>query len=73
MTARSKEIVTRAMQNAKGDDLERARAAFRGMTDEGMGMRHGQSGSTRREILDGYQAARVEWETAMGELRAVIG
>lgn len=73
MTARSKEIVTRAMQNAKSDDLERAKAAFSGMADEGMGMQHGQSGSTRREILDGYQTARNEWETAMDELRAVIG
>lgn len=55
MTARSKEVILRAMQNAEGDDLERATAAFRGRTPEQMQQQYGQSGSTCAQIIDGYR------------------
>lgn len=50
----AKEITLRALENYRGDDLYRARAAFRGLSDEEMGKQHGHSGKTRREIVDGY-------------------
>lgn len=47
-----------ALHVAKGDDLERARRAFRGCTPEQMRREHGASGRTRQQILDEYQAHR---------------
>ncbi len=46
----------KALTVYRGDDLERARLAFRGMTENEMAMLHGYGGRTRREVLAEYEA-----------------
>ena len=56
-----KEKLIRIVENAKGDDLERATRAFAGSKlDE----EYGQSGKTRLQILQEYQQNRDEWGLA---------
>jgi len=52
------------VNNAKGDNLERAEMAFRGLSDEQMKKQHGASGNSRQEILDGYKKEREEYNAA---------
>jgi len=49
-------------EKSKGDDLERAERCFRGMTDQQLDSPHGQSGMTRRELLDKLRRDRAEWQ-----------
>ena len=58
------ETLRKALENYKGDDLERAEAAFKGLSVTAMGAQHGGSGYSRREVLAAYQAKRVRWEAA---------
>jgi hypothetical protein len=44
-----------ALEQMKGDDLQRARAAFRGYSADQMELPHGHSGHSRREVLEGYE------------------
>lgn len=44
-----------ALERMRGDDLERATAAFRGMSADQMELPHGYSGHSRREVLEGYR------------------
>lgn len=53
------EYVRKALRNYKSDNLERAEAAFSGMIDEQLDQQYGQSGKTRREILQEYREARA--------------
>jgi hypothetical protein len=61
------QTILNALENYRGDNLYRARAAFRNCTPEQMQQQYGQSGQTRAEILAGYEAhdkevtAAVEW------------
>ncbi len=48
-----KEFIIRCIEQARGDDLQRAKLSFRGLDMSGL---HGQSGRTRQSILDGYIA-----------------
>lgn len=52
------------VENARGDNLERARLAFGGMTSAQLDEQHGQSGKTRRQILKGYEDERASYEAA---------
>lgn len=49
----------------RGDDLYRARAAFRGMSATQMAEQHGQSGRTRQEILAEYEEHDVRIQRAI--------
>ncbi len=62
MTA--KEKLMQIVECAKGDDLERAELAFRGLTEDQLKEEYGQSGRTKGEILTGYRNERREWEKA---------
>lgn len=53
-----------ALSQYRGDDLERARAAFRRCTPEQMQEQYGQSGRTRAEILAEYEAHAMHVEAA---------
>jgi hypothetical protein len=66
-----KDLAIRALQAAKGDDLLRARHAFKGFTPEQMEEQHGQSGKTRREILNEYQAHADKHDSAIAWLKGV--
>lgn len=68
ISQRSKEVIKRAMENARGDDLERAKAAFRNCTETELDSEYGQSGKTRREILKEYESHRNDWLQASKEL-----
>ncbi len=46
----------KALDRMKGDNTARALAAFRGMTAKQLDEQHGQSGETRRQVLEAYQA-----------------
>jgi hypothetical protein len=58
------EFVLRALESYKGDNLERARYAFKGCTPEQMRQEYGQSGQTRAQILEGYEHDRQKWQDA---------
>lgn len=58
------EKLLRIVQNAGGDNLERANIAFRGLSREQMQEDYGGSGQTRQTILDGYRCEREEWQAA---------
>lgn len=62
MTA--KERLLRIVADARGDDLERAQAAFKGMTPDQLDQEYGLSRRTRREILAECTRRRREWEAA---------
>jgi hypothetical protein len=50
-----KQTIRDALLQYRGDDLNRARAAFRGLSPKQMQQQHGQSGKTRAQILEGYE------------------
>lgn len=60
------------MEYAKGDDLERCQHAFKNCSPAEMGDFCGQSGQTRQEILNGYQASRSVWQQGKDALDKVI-
>lgn len=72
MTTKSKEIIRRAMQNAKGDDLVRCEWAFQHCSEREMEEQYGASEQTRHQILDGYKKHRTEWEQANNELEELL-
>jgi hypothetical protein len=49
-----KQFIIDCIQSRQGDDLFRAKAAFRGLSYVEMQKQHGQSGKTRQQILDEY-------------------
>ena len=57
-----KETIINALGNEKGDDLIRAKIAFRSYSTEQMQKIYGQSGQTPAEINEGYEKreARVQ-------------
>ncbi len=54
-----------ALGRARGDDLERAECAFRGMTAVAMDEQYGQSGRTRQQILDEYRESAACYTLAV--------
>ena len=59
------DYIQRAIDQRTGDNLERAQSAFRGLADDQMDKEYGQSGKTRREILNGYECERTLATAAM--------
>ncbi len=66
--AECKAMCLRAMANSMGDDLERARSAFRGLSSAEMGHQYGQSGRTRQEIITEYEIDRAKRTEALAWL-----
>ncbi len=58
-TAKTLGKLRRIVQNAKGDDLERARREFEGLDPK---MLWGTSGKTVGQVLSEYEADRAEWQ-----------
>lgn len=65
------ERVWAALMRDKGDNLERARAAFSGLSLPQLEKQYGQSGKTCREILAEYEEGREEWQVAADWLLSV--
>jgi hypothetical protein len=51
------------MRNTRGDNLERATAAFRHYTEKQLDEPYGQSDNTPRQILEQYRINREEHDT----------
>lgn len=67
------ERLRRIVENAKGDDLERAERAFRNFSPSQMRGQWGESGKTPYEILDEYRQERAEWQRARDLLKRLLG
>ncbi len=59
-----------ALEQMRGDDLYRARLAFKGMTEHQMQQLHGASGKTRAQVLAGYEAHDAKIGAALKWLEA---
>jgi hypothetical protein len=59
--------IVKAAMGGVEDNLYRATSAFKNMTNNDLDEQHGQSGQTRRQIVDGYKAQKdklnlcIEW------------
>lgn len=69
---RHQELAIGALQNMRGDDTARARAAFRGLSPAGMQEQHGYSGKTRAEILADYEARDAKVDAAIAWVRSQV-
>ena len=67
------EMAIDALKAQKGDDLARAKVAFRGFTEAQMQTEWGQSGRTCQQILDDYQKRADEIDSAIAELKEKHG
>ena len=65
------ELAIQALQNMKGDDTYRARAAFKGMSFSQMKEQHGMSGKTRAQILTEYEAHDAKIDNAITWVRNI--
>lgn len=64
------QLAIKALEQIRGDDLLRARAAFRNCTPEEMGTKYGMSDQTRAEILAGYEAHDAKVTAALAWVMA---
>lgn len=71
MTIIIKETIIHALNNHRGDDLERAKSGFRGLPDSEMDKQYGQSGKTRRQMIAEYQQHVDRVEKAIREVEAL--
>lgn len=62
--------ILNALERYRGDDLYRARSAFRGLSDEEMDKQYGQSGKTKRQIVDEYAEHDSTVEAAINWVKA---
>ena len=68
----AKEKLLRIVENAKGDDLERAESFCKNCTPEQMKYKFGNSGITNQEMLERYRKEREEWQEAYDLLKEMI-
>lgn len=66
-----KQLALKALEQYRGDDLYRARAAFRNCTPEQMRAEYGMSVRTRAEILAEYEAHDQKVSDAIKWLESV--
>lgn len=65
------QLAISALQNLKGDDLYRARVAFRNCTPDELAEQYGQSGRTRNQILGEYEAHEQKVQRAIDYLSGI--
>jgi hypothetical protein len=65
-----KRLEISALEHMRGDNLRRARAAFRNCTPKEMGEQYGQSGKTRAEMLAEYEAHEAKVNAAIAWVMA---
>lgn len=71
MTAETKKLALQALWGLRIDDFERAKLAFRGLSDAQMDEFYGQSGKTRRQLLEEYADYAAKVERAVAEIEAL--
>lgn len=64
-----KETIYQALSQMRGDDLERAKRAFWGMSEKQMQEQHGQSGKARSQIVAEYESHNRKVELAEAWVR----
>ena len=64
-----RELVLRVLGQYRGDDLYRAKAAFRDCTQEEMQQQYGESGRTRAQIVEGYAEHVAKVDAAIAWVR----
>lgn len=55
------------------DNFRRAEACFRGYDEKAMALMHGESGITRKELLDDYRKNLEHWRAELKELNTEFG
>lgn len=71
MIADHKELAIRALEQMRGDDLERYRARWKGFTRDQMNAPYGDSQMTRSEILAILEANRAKIDRAIDWIRSL--
>lgn len=66
-----KELILAALRQYMGDDIYRARHAFKGCTPSEMNSQYGVSGKTRQQILDDYEEHNARVEAAIAYVKAL--
>ena len=66
-----KNTILSALAQYRGDDLERAKAAFRGCSPAQMQEQYGASGKTRAEIVADYQRHADRVSAAVAAIKAL--
>lgn len=70
MTTSQKGEIIAILENAKGDDFDRARHAFAFMNPREMQMPHGESGKTREQVLEGYRRHNAKIDSLIEAVKA---
>jgi len=65
-----KQLAIQALEQMRGDDLYRARAAFRNCTPAQMQEQYGESGKTRAKIIEGYEAYESRIDAAIAWVKS---
>lgn len=68
MKTEIKKFIISCIERRRGDDLYRARRAFKNCTPKEMDEEYGQSGQTRQQIIDGHQSHNDECDEAIEAL-----
>lgn len=68
MTPTTRCIVLAALVQYRGDDYARATAAFRNCSPRQLDEQYGQSGKTKRQILEEYHAHVTSVDQAIAEI-----
>lgn len=66
------DYLRQAMQQAKGDSLERANYQFSRWSDTKLDEPYGQSGRTGRQVWQGHKDARASWKAANAFLEQML-
>ena len=72
---REETLIRKAIERQLGearDNVYRARAAFKHMTPDDMAQQHGQSGSTRADILRDYVEQEQDWLWALAYFNDLV-
>lgn len=67
-----KTFVVQCIKQAKGDDLHRAKSAFKNFTHQKMNEEYGQSGKTPQQIIDGYKAHEQKCNAAIEAVERLL-
>lgn len=66
-----KETIIKALENYRGDNLYRAKAAFKNYTEERLNSEYGESGKTPNEILAGYEKHEANIDAALTWIKEI--
>ena len=66
-----KDYIKRVIERSRGDDLYRARMAFRNLSSEKMDELYGESNKTRKQIVEEYEAHERLTDAALKWLEEV--